>query len=303
MTNFLLFAATVLIWGTTWFGIKLQLGVVPIEWSLVYRFAFATSLMFAFSFLTKRSLRFDLENHKLFVGLGFLLFGLNYYLSYLGTSYMTSGLVAVVFSSLALMNIFNAVVFLKRPFETRVLKAALAGLLGIGFIFWPEIQDTSLADGVIVGLLITFSAAYVASLGNTLAATNKAKAVPVVATNAWGMFYGTIILLAFALISGSTPTFDTSASYVLSLIYLSVFGTIIAFTCLLILIARIGPERAGYFSVMFPVVALTISTFFEGYQWSVLSVSGLLLALGGNYLVLRRQEDKLQHEEPVTAGE
>jgi drug/metabolite transporter (DMT)-like permease len=303
MTNFLLFAATVLIWGSTWFGIKLQLGVVPIEWSLVYRFAFAAALMFAFSLLTKRPIRYDFAAHKLFLGLGFLLFGLNYYLSYLGTTYMTSGLVAVVFSSLTLMNIFNAAIFLKRPFEPQVLGAALFGLLGIGLIFWPEIQITSLGTNLVRGIVILFTAAFVASLGNTLAATKKAKAIPLVATNSWGMFYGTVLLLGFALFSGQELIFDPSMSYALSLIYLTVFGTIIAFTCLFMLINRIGPERAGYFAVMFPVVALTISTFLEGYQWSLMSVSGLIMALGGNYLILRSREKNSPHIEPVATGE
>ena len=140
MTNFLLYAAAVLIWGTTWFAIKLQLGVVPIEWSLVYRFFAASLILFVFAILTKRRLRYTLSDHKVFAGLGLLLFGVNYYLSYLGTAHLTSGLVAVVFSTVTLMNIINAALFLKRPLELSVVAASIIGLVGIGLIFWPEVH-------------------------------------------------------------------------------------------------------------------------------------------------------------------
>jgi drug/metabolite transporter (DMT)-like permease len=287
MTNIILYLTTVLIWGTTWYGIKLQLTGVPIEWSLVYRFGLATGLLFAFCLLTGRRLRFPVSDHKLFITLGLFLFSVNYYLSYRGVEFLTSGLVAVVFSTLSIMNILNAAVFLKRPLEPRVLAASLMGLSGIALIFWPELEFFSLADGTLVGLGLALLGTWLASIGNITAATDQAKALPLVQLNAWGMFYGMLLITSYTLTTGVPFAFDRSIAYLGSLIYLAVFGTIVAFLCFLRLIARIGAERAGYNAIGWPVVALLISTALEGYHWTAPALAGLLMVLGGNVMVLR----------------
>lgn len=287
MFNLFLFLTTVLIWGSTWFAITFQLGQVPLEWSIVYRFFASAAIMFAFCLLTKRPLRFSWPRHRVFAGLGLLLFSTNYYFTYVAIEHLTSGLVAVVFSLLALMNIFNGALFLKRPLEWRMVAVSLVGLFGLALIFWPDLSSFSFGSLAMIGLGTALLATWSASLGSTLAASKAAQPLPLIPTNAWGMLYGTIFLTIFAVASGIEPGFDTSASYLISLAYLAVFGTVIAFSCFLMLLSRAGLERAGYVAVAFPVVALTISTIFEGYQWTLLSLAGLLLVLGGNVIVLR----------------
>lgn len=287
MLNAVLFLSTVLIWGSTWFAITFQLGEVPLEWSIVYRFFASASIMFVFCLLTKRPLRFSWRQHRVFAGLGLFLFSTNYYFTYVAIEYLTSGLVAVVFSLLALMNIFNGALFLKRPLEWRMVGVSLVGLFGLALIFWPDLKSFSFGSLAMVGLGIGILATWSASLGSTVAASKAAQPLPLVPTNAWGMLYGSIFLTIFAVVSGIKPGFDTSASYLISLAYLTVFGTVIAFSCFLMLLNRAGLERAGYVAVAFPVVALTISTIFEGYQWTLLSLAGLVLVLGGNVVVLR----------------
>ena len=287
MTNIILYLTTVLIWGTTWYGIKMQLTGVPIEWSLVFRFGLATALLFAYCLITGRKLKFPWEDHKIFIMLGFFLFSVNYYFSYRGVEFLTSGLVAVVFSTLSIMNILNATIFLKNPLDPRVLGAALIGLGGIGLIFWPELESFSLTDDTIVGVGIALFGTWVASIGQTTAARERAKALPLIRLNAWGMLYGVIFLTSYTVVSGVPFAFDTSPAYLGSLVYLAVFGTIVAFLCLLALIKRIGAARAGYNAIGWPVVALLISTFMEGYQWTPPALAGLAMVLGGNVLVLR----------------
>lgn len=287
MTNIVLYLTTVLIWGTTWYGIKMQLTGVPIEWSLVFRFGLATALLFAYCLVTGRKLKFPLADHKIFITLGFFLFSVNYYFSYRGVEFLPSGLVAVVFSTLSIMNILNAAIFLRNPLDPRVLGGALIGLGGIGLIFWPEIESFSLADGTIIGVGITLFGTWVASIGNITAARERAKALPLIRLNAWGMLYGVIFITTYTLATGVPFAFDTSPAYLGSLVYLAVFGTIVAFLCFLELIKRIGPERAGYNAIGWPVVALLISTVLEDFQWTALSLVGLVMVLGGNILVLR----------------
>ncbi len=293
MRDIILYLATVLIWGSTWFAITFQLGEVPIEWSLVYRFALAAVLLFGFCLITKRSLKFPLKLHLYFLGLGVFLFSTNYYFVYSGTQYIPSGLVAVVFSLLPLMNIINGMVFLKRPGNRAVALVSLMGVLGIGFIFWPELEVLSLTDTTVIGGALIIIAAYSASLGNTLASMDGLKAVSGFQSNAWGMVYGTVFLTGFALLQGQAPAFETTLPYITSLVYLSVFGTVVAFVCYFALIKRITVERASYTTIAFPLVALSISTFFEGYHWTLYALIGMVLVLGGNTYILRTRAKKL----------
>ncbi|MCH8323065.1 MAG: DMT family transporter [Proteobacteria bacterium] len=294
MRDILLYLVAVLIWGTTWFAITFQLGVVAIEWSLVYRFALATVVLFAICLGTGRELKFPRRAHLVFLGLGAFLFSSNYYFSYLGVAYITSGLVAVVFSTLPLMNIFNGRVFLKRRLEPAIVVASLVGIGGIALMFWPELGAGASNDKALLGMVIVLIATYLASLGNTIAGGRSASKLPVLSMSAWGMLYGTGFLTAASLLNGNPVLFETTKPYIFSLVYLSLFGTVIAFTSYLELIKRIGAERAGYISVAFPVVALAISTFFEGYQWSIPAALGMVLVLGGNVYILRTRQKKVE---------
>ena len=294
MRDILLYLVAVLIWGTTWFAITFQLGVVAIEWSLVYRFALATVLLFTICLATGRKLKFPRRAHLVFLGLGAFLFSSNYYFSYLGVAYITSGLVAVVFSTLPLMNIFNGRVFLKRRLEPPIVVASLVGIGGIALMFWPELGAGAGNDKALLGMVIVLIATYLASLGNTIAAGRSASKLPELSMSAWGMLYGTGFLTAASLLNGNPVLFETTAPYIWSLFYLALFGPVIAFTSYLELIKRIGAERAGYISVAFPVVALAISTFFEGYQWSIPAALGVMLVLGGNVYILRTRQKKVE---------
>ncbi|MCH8171951.1 MAG: DMT family transporter [Proteobacteria bacterium] len=294
MRDILLYLVAVLIWGTTWFAITFQLGVVAIEWSLVYRFALATVLLFAICLVTGRKLKFPRRAHLVFLGLGAFLFSSNYYFSYLGVAYITSGLVAVVFSTLPLMNIFNGRVFLKRRLEPAIVIASLVGIGGIALMFWPELGAGADNDKALLGMVIVLIATYLASLGNTIAGGRSASKLPVLSMSAWGMLYGTGFLTAASLLNGNPVAFEITKPYIFSLVYLALFGTVIAFTSYLELIKRIGAERAGYISVAFPVVALAISTFFEGYQWSIPAALGMVLVLGGNVYILRTRQKKVE---------
>jgi len=276
----------VLIWGSTWYAIRFQLGVVDESVSLVYRFGLAAVLLICWCLLRGISLRFKRRDHLAMAAQGACLFSINYLLFYWCTGVITSGLVAVIFSTVIVMNIFNGAIFLKRSIQPLVLLAALIGLVGIVMVFWDEIQNAQGArqDDVLGGLGIGLVATFFASLGNILSARNQSVGLPVVQTNAIGMAYGALIMTLYAWITGTTFTMDWSAPYVLSLLYLSVFGSIIAFGAYLTLVGQIGADRAAYATVLFPIVALFISSIFEGFQWTSLSITGVALVLMGNVL-------------------
>ncbi len=282
----LIYALVVLIWGTTWYTIKFQLGVVAPEISLVYRFGLAALCVFIYARATGSPLRLSLKDHRMVALQGATLFCLNYWMTYLSTQYLTSGLVAVLFTSIIFFNVVNARVIFGLRMERRVVLAAGAGVLGVALLFLPELRVALHDPTVIHGAVLALAATYVASLGNMAASRNTQAGLPVVTVNAYGLAYGTLGLALIATIRGTPVAFDPHVPYVLSLLYLSLAGTALAFGLYLALIKRIGASRAAYSSVLFPVVALAVSTLFEGYAWSLPAIVGLVVLIAGNALAL-----------------
>ena len=284
--NLLLYTATVFIWGSTWLGIKFQLGQVDPLVSVVYRFCLAAVLLFAWCVLRGLTLRFAVRDH-LFIALqGICLFAVNYWLFYLAEVYLTSGVVAVVFSTIVFWNILNGRLFLKTPVRANVVCGTGLGIVGIGLVFWPELSGFSLSDSGFRGFVLSVAATLMASFGNILSARNQKHGLPVVQTNAYGMAYGALFMLIAAVLAGKPFSLDPSPAYMLSLIYLALFGSVVAFGCYLTLVGRIGADRAAYATLLFPVIALIISTLFEGYHWSPPALAGVVIILLGNGLAL-----------------
>lgn len=286
MTDFVLYLTTVLVWGSTWLVINFQLGEVAPEVSVVYRYVIAAALLFAWCLLRGIGLRFGAMAHVRFMLLGLLLFGLNYIATYSAQAYIASALNAVVFSSMMWLNVINTRVFFGTRIEPRMWIGAAIGMAGLGVLFWPDIAEVSLSDRTLLGAGLSLGGALVASLGNMVSHRAQREGLPILPSNAWGMFYGAVFTALIAWRRELPFNFEYSAAYVLSLLYLAVFGSIVAFGCYLKLLGRIGPARAGYAMVMFPVVAVILSVLFEGLaiEWHI--VTGLALVLGGNLAIL-----------------
>ena len=291
-----LYAATVLIWGTTWYAIKFQLGVVHPIVSVAYRYVIAAAVLLAFCYYTRRGLRFTLRDHVGIAAQGTFLFSLNYIVFYIAAAYITSGLMALAFSTILLMNMLNGAMLFGFPVSGKVLAGAALGLAGIGLVFLPELRSVDASRGTLIGVGLSFFATYLASLGNMGSVYTQRRGLPVVQTNALGMAYGAVIALVVSGVAAATGrlefAFDASLPYVVSLVYLAVFGSVLAFGCYLTLLGRIGADRAAYATVLFPVVALAISTVFEGYRWTGPALAGTGLILIGNFIVLRAKSAK-----------
>lgn len=288
MPTSLIYAIVVLIWGSTWYVIKFQLGLVAPEVSLVYRFGLAAACVFLYARMTGSPLALSWRDHRFVALQGLTLFCLNYWMTYLSTQYLTSGLVAVLFTAIIFFNIVNGRVILGTPIEARVLVAAGTGILGVALLFLPELQAALHEPSIAHGAALALAATYLASLGNMAASRNTQASLPVVTVNAYGMAYGAAGLAVIAAIRGTPIAFDPRWPYVLSLLYLSLAGTSLAFGLYLVLIKRIGTSRAAYTSVLFPVVALLVSTLFESYRWSLPAIIGLAVLVAGNALALSR---------------
>lgn len=286
--NALLYVVTVLIWGSSWLAIKYQLGSVDPMVSVAYRFLLASAISWLYCRFSGRLMRYSLRDHGFMFLQGASLFALNYWLFYLSELTLTSGLAAVIFSTIVVMNMMNGVLFLKNRLELRVVLGAGIGLFGIIVVFWSEVTDFESGSENLFAVSLAVLATLLASLGNIASARNQRKGIPVVQANTFGMTYGALLMLVLSWATGREFTFEVTLPYVSSLVFLSVFASIIAFWTYLTLLGRVGVERAAYATLIFPLVALGFSTVFEDYQWTASAGIGILLILAGNLLILKR---------------
>jgi drug/metabolite transporter (DMT)-like permease len=281
-----LFLTATVVWGSTWLAIKYQLGNVAPEWSVAYRYALAAALIAAWCAMTGRSLRFSARNHVFLLALGVTMFGLNYICVYWAEGYVASGLVAVVFATIVFMIPVGMRIAFGTPLSARTFVAATLGVAGIALLFLPELTAARGGGVVALGVAFALIATFVSALGNLVATRNHDAGIPTFPGTAWGMAYGAMTAGLVALVRGVPMTFDTSAGYLLSLAYLSVFGSIVAFGAYLTLLKRVGGGPSAFVSVATPIVAMALSTMFEGYRWTWIAALGVLLAVIGNCIAL-----------------
>jgi drug/metabolite transporter (DMT)-like permease len=289
MINFVLYITATLIWGSTWLGIKLQLAQVPPILSVGYRFCLASTILLIYCIITNKNLLFSRRDHTFMAVQGFSLFGLGYIMSYLATSYLTSGLVAVIFSTILMWNILNLRLFMGQPVAWRAFTGGVLGLVGICIVFWHELSAFTATRGLI-GLIIALLGAYLASIGNVVGSRNAKSGVPVTQANVFGMAYGALLCITIHFGFGGELTMDWTFGYLGPMLYLTVFGSVVAFGCYMLLIGRIGADYAAYVMLLMPVVALILSTFFEEYQWSAGALFGVIVVLVGNLITLTPAE-------------
>lgn len=286
MQSVLLYIMTVLIWGSTWLAIEFQLGTVNEIISLCLRFSLAALCMWGYVLFKRMPMYFDLKTHGFFILLAMGNFGLNYLMLYYAQGYLNSAMASIAFSLLLIFNIINTRLFFGKPIAKRIYSGALFGVAGIVALFWHDLSQFNLSSGAIVGLGLALLGTLIASFGNMVSVRNSNKGIGVLQGNAWGMLYSSVLLAVCALLNGETFVINASWQYWSSLIYLAVFGTVIAFASYFSLLKNIGPERASYIIVLFPLVAVLLSTYFEGFTWQANTFVGFSLVLLGNAIVL-----------------
>ena len=291
--QYILFTIPALIWGSTWYAIKFQLGIVDPLLSVSFRFLLAGLLLITFCLATGKRMQFSRKEHALMALLGLSLFGFNYWFVYEVETMLTSGVVAVIFSLIIFFNIFFNAVLLKGSIKKDVVIAAILGVSGTGILFMNELASFDTEGKNIVVFLLCMGGIVSASLGNILSAYKQRKNIPILQANGFAMLYGGLAMFVLVLILGKPLTFDFSISYTVSLFYLAIFGSIIAFSTYLKLLGEIGPDRAVYIALITPAIALLISSVFEGYNWNFSAFAGIILLFSGNILVLQFKTKKV----------
>ena len=289
MNNFILFGITLFCWSPTWYIIKFQLGYVDPLISVFYRFLTASIIIFIYLIIKNKKLRFSLNHHIWFLFFGICLYSLNYVFFYLSNTYLISAFPAVVFSTVVIMNILGEAFYFKKKPSLKTLIGAIIGMIGIIIIFNDEIFNFSLNNGVHVGLSLALLGTFSASTGNMIYQRNLNNNFPLIQTLAYAMLYGSLITLLITQLKGTELLFEYSFSYIASLTYLSIVGSIFAFIFYLKLLEKVGAGRAGYVGVVMPVLALLISTIFEGLMWQTDLIIGLPILIVGAILVINQK--------------
>lgn len=264
--------------------------------SVGYRFVLAAISLYLYAWLTRRRFRVPRDAMPMILLQGILLFFINYLLIYHAAAYITSGLIAVLFTLIVLLNAVFSRLFFGTRLDARLLAAGVVGTAGIALMFLPELDVPGSREDILLGIALVVGGTISASLGNMTAVVNTSRNLPVVAVNAHGMLLGGILSIAVSLVLDEPLNFSFDPGYVISLLYLAIFGSAIAFGAYIALLRRIGASRAAYSSVLFPVVALLTSTVLEDYRWSIPAAVGILLALVGNWLALGQANKKKQGE-------
>ncbi|CAM3791641.1 putative DMT superfamily transporter inner membrane protein [Vibrio aerogenes CECT 7868] len=283
--NGLLYGSTVLIWGTTWYAIALQVGDVPVMVSIFYRFALAAVLLLGGLKIMGRLHRIKRQDHLFCLLQGMCVFCFNFLCFYSANYYINSGLESVLFSMAILFNAVNGVIFLGQRLTRKLLIAGSFGISGIISLFWESLMAQDLSAETFYGIGLCLLGTYGFSIGNIITARHQKKGLDVLSTNAWAMLYGTCTMLAVILLTQTPFRFEASVSYVGALLYLAVFGSVVGFGSYFALVGRIGTGAAAYATVLFPLVALGVSTVYEGYIWTESAVVGLILILFGNVVM------------------
>ena len=291
MSALLLFVV-VISWGFSWYAIELQLGDVPPLVSVFYRFVLAAALLIALLALSGRLRFIPWRRHGLLLALGFCLFSMNFFSFYLAAEFFPSGLLSVIFATAAIMGAFNQRLFFGKALSGRILLGAVLGVIGLTLLSWDSIAEADIAVPWLF-VALPFAGTYLFSLGNILSA-RLSRDYDLPNLVAHGMVYGALVCFVLCLAAGLPFPMPSGAFYWGSLLYLAGIASVVAFLTYLSLVNREGPARAAYATVLFPIVAMLVSTWLEGFVWTAAAAAGLLLALGGTVLVFSRPAERLR---------
>lgn len=289
MNNTILYIITVLIWGTTWFAIKLQVGHAPDEVSILYRAFLATLCLLAWCKIKGFSLRFKLKDHLFLCGLGLSMFSLHSLFVFGATHYLVSGIIALVFSCVSFLSIVNNYIFFRIRPSLNISLGVMIGMTGLCIFFWNDLAQFDVQGNFLKGLTLAGIGTLIFSMGSSISIRNNSQKLEIIPSMAVSMVYGMLALLIYTSTQSISFVLPESYIYWTSLLYLVIPGSIVAFLCYLKLIKNIGPELAGYTTLLFPTVALAVSWAFEGYDWSLNHLAGLVCIIIGNVLVMRKR--------------
>jgi drug/metabolite transporter (DMT)-like permease len=303
MTYAACYLAMVAIWGLSWIAIKGQLNGTPPLLSIALRFGLASLLLFVFCLIRGRRLVFLPSAHARMALLGLSLYAAPFFFLYQASVVLPSGIVALVFSSTLVFNLVFARIFDGGSIDALKILACAIGLSGLALLTGSQAAGQALGHDGLVGGLFALMGALLGSLGSIVSTRNRKAGIQIVEGNAFAMGYATLLILALAAASGTDWVLLLTPSYLQAWLYLSVLASVFGFGCYLYLVNGVGPEKAAYATVLFPVVSLCVSAFVEVVRWNAAALAGIVLILLGNAVLVwpRRAPAAAHRQAPPSA--
>ena len=280
-------AVCAIVWGTTWYAITFQLGAADPAVSVVMRFALAAAGLAIVARIMKQSLRLTRRQHLAAIGHGAFAFAVSYYFVYAAEERVASAVVAIIFAALSFVSLGVFRLLSGQRATLAAWSGALLGVAGVVVLSWGELMGKGLGDHAATGIAFGFIAVFASAIGNWFAWRGQREGAPVMPATAWAMAYGTGILALYALLSGRSWQVDWSASYVLSLAYLALIGSVLTFGLYYSLARSQGYTLAAYISALTPPIAMLVSVIFEGARFGLMALAGLALVLAGQVFIAR----------------
>jgi drug/metabolite transporter (DMT)-like permease len=287
LLDFALYVTVVLAWGFAWIAIHFQVGKVAPDVSILWRFVLAGFVTLGVAAARREALRYSPREHAMFALLGLMLFSFNFLLYYHAAETLPSGLLSIVFSLVLFINVGFGAVFLGAPIDRRVVAGGGLGVVGMAAMFYPQFAGQAFPTGALIALGLALAGTVAFCGGSIVSAVLSRRKIPVFAANGYAMLYGSAAIAVYAFARGHAFAIEWTVTYVAGLIYLALIGSVVAFGGYLTLVKRIGADRAGYVTVLGPIVALAVSTAVENFQWTILAALGLATVMIGNVLVLK----------------
>ena len=281
------FALVTLIWGSTWFVIRDQLGSVPPGWSVVWRFVLAGGAMLALAAMRGAPLKPTRAMMPVVAGMALFQFVANFQFVYAAEQHLTSGIVAVLFAFLVVPNALLGRVFVGQPVSRGFLAGSAVALAGVALLLLHEYRVAPPGGKVLLGVALTLGGILGASIANVIQASRTAREQPMLTMLAWAMLLGAALDAAISAALYGPPQFEPRWSYAAGIAYLALMGSVVTFPLYFGLVRALGPGRAAYNSLLVPIVAMLLSTLFEGYRWTTLAVAGSAVALAGLVIALK----------------
>ncbi|MGQ3039583.1 MAG: DMT family transporter [Brevundimonas sp.] len=276
-----------IIWGTTWYAITLQLGTVPTIASIVWRFGLAAILLFIVSAVIRQPLKLTRAQHLAALGQGAFAFSISYAFTYAAEGHVASAIVAVTFASLTFINLVLFRLAAGQKAAAASWGGAVLGLVGVAVLSGGEVLGAGFDQRAAIGVGLALVATTASAFGNFFAWRGQNAGSAAIPSTAWAMAYGTGLLVIFGLATGVEFHIDPTPAYVGSLLYLSIFGSVIAFGLYFTIARTIGYAMASYISALTPPIAMLVSVMFEGATFGWSALAGLLLVLSGQLLLIR----------------
>lgn len=284
------FVLVALIWGSTWYVITGQIAAVSPHWSVAYRFALATPAMALLALAMGKSLAMPRRAHGLALAMGLFQFAGNYTFVYLSEQHLTSGIVALLIGMMIVPNALLGRALLGQAITRRFMIGSAVALAGIALLLVNEAEVAPLGGNVGLGAGLALAGMLAASIANVIQAGPTGRTVPLVSLLAWAMLYGTVLDAALAWGLAGPPEFPDSPAFWLGTAWLAIAGSVVTFPLYYELVRKLGAGRAAYNGVLVVVIAMVISTLFEGYRWTTLASAGAILAMAGLVIALRARQ-------------